>query len=158
MAQQGTRSFYQITNELKTKLLADPNVNTVTFGDISDIDLNKQTIYPLAHIMINGVSFPDKLMNFNVSVITMDVVDVSKDEIVDIFTGNDNSQDVINTQLEVQNRLLMDLKRGDLYDSNYQLSGEPNCEMFTDRFENEVAGWVSTFNVQIINDIDIDGI
>jgi len=158
MANQATRGFYQITDQIKTQLLSDPNVNTVTFGNISDVDLNKQTIYPLSHIMINSVSFPEKVMNFNISVITMDIVNDSKEEITDVFIGNSNLQDIINTQLEVQNRLLMDLKRGDLYTASYQLSGQPSCEIFTDRFENDVAGWVSTFDVQIMNDIDTDGV
>ncbi|BCV05522.1 MAG: hypothetical protein CM15mV109_270 [uncultured marine virus] len=41
---QGVRGYYQITETLKTNLLADENVNTVTTGDIFDIDLlNKQS-------------------------------------------------------------------------------------------------------------------
>ena len=48
MANQGARGFYQITNTIKDQLLADDNINTVTTGDITDIDLNKQTIFPLS--------------------------------------------------------------------------------------------------------------
>lgn len=45
MSQQGIRGFYQITETIETQLLADVNVNTVTTGDIFDIDLSKQIIF-----------------------------------------------------------------------------------------------------------------
>jgi phage major head subunit gpT-like protein len=45
--------FYQITQALKNQLDADAFVNTVTMGDIFKVDLNKQTIFPLSHIIIN---------------------------------------------------------------------------------------------------------
>ena len=45
----GARGFYLLTETIKTNLLADENVNTVTTGDITKIDLSKQTIYPLSH-------------------------------------------------------------------------------------------------------------
>ena len=41
MSQTGIRGFYQLTETIKTQLLADVNVNTVTTGDIFDIDLSK---------------------------------------------------------------------------------------------------------------------
>ena len=153
MSQQGTRAFYQITDTIKDQLLSDPNCKTVTFGNISDIDLSKQTIFPLSHIMINNVTFSQNTASFNVSVLSMDVVDQSKDEVVDIFNGNNNLQDVLNTQLTVQNRLVLEMKRGDLYSGNYQIEGDPSCEPFVDRFENLVGGWTCTFDVLTNNDI-----
>ena len=39
MSNQGVRGYYQITDTIKTNLLADENVNTVTTGDITEIDL-----------------------------------------------------------------------------------------------------------------------
>ena len=55
MSQQGTRAFYQATETIKSQLLADINVNSVTTGDIADVDLQKQTIFPLSHIIVNNV-------------------------------------------------------------------------------------------------------
>ena len=34
-------------------------------------------------------------MTFNISILAMDIVDESKDEVTDIFVGNDNEQDVL---------------------------------------------------------------
>ena len=41
MANQGIRGFYQLTETIKTELLQDVNVNTVTTGDITYVILNK---------------------------------------------------------------------------------------------------------------------
>jgi hypothetical protein len=155
MSNQGVRGFYQITSTIKDNLLNDENVNTVTTGDITKIDLSKQTIYPLSHILVNNVSQEDQVLRFNISVFCMDIVDVSKDETTDTFVGNNNEHDVLNTQLAVINKLIETLRSGTLYQSKYQLDGVVNCEPFYDRFENEVAGWVGTMDILIDNDINI---
>ena len=92
---------------------------------------------------------------FNISVMCMDVVDESKNKTTDIFLGNDNEQDVLNTQLAVLNKLIMVLRKGTLHNSQYQLEGDANCEPFYERFENKLAGWTATFDVLVANDITI---
>ena len=155
MSQQGIRGFYQLTETIKTQLLSDPNVNTVTTGDITKVDLNKQTIFPLSHIIINQVTVEEQVLRFNISVLAMDIVDVSKEPTTDMFRGNDNEQDVLNTQLAVLNKLSQVLVKGTLYRDKYQLDGIVTCEPFYDRFENELAGFTATFDVLIANDINV---
>jgi hypothetical protein len=149
------KGFYNITTKIKETLQSEPFVNTVTFGNIDDVDLNKQNIFPLSHIIVNNSSINDKTINFNISVLFMDIVDESKKEEVTKFMGNDNEQDVLNTQLAVAARLTSLLKRGTLYSELYQLEGDVSCEPFVDRFENKLAGWTATFNVIIQNDMTI---
>jgi hypothetical protein len=153
MSNQGIRGFYQLTDTIKDNLLNDINVNTVTTGDITDIDLSKQTIFPLSHIMINSVTTQEQVLSFNITVMSMDIVDVNKEATTDIFTGNNNEQDVLNSQLAVLNRLISLLGRGNLYTTKYQLDGDPVCEPFYERFENQLAGWACTMNILIENDI-----
>ena len=155
MANQGVIGFYQITKTIKDQLLDDINVNTVTTGDITDIDLAKQTMYPLSHVIVNNVTLEENIYRFNISVLAMDIVDQSKEATTDIFKGNNNEQDVLNTQLVVLNKLIQVLRMGTLYQNKYQLDGDPTCEPFYDRFENQVAGWACTFDVLIQNDINI---
>jgi len=155
MANQGVRGFYQITETIKDQLLNDINVNTVTTGDITDIDLSKQTIFPLCHIIINSATVEEQVLRFSISVLAMDVVDQSKEATSDIFRGNNNEHDILNTQLAVVNKLTQVLRMGTLYRDKYQLDGDPTCEPFYDRFENQVAGWACTFDVLIENDINI---
>ncbi len=149
------KGFYQVTETIKEALLSDVNVNTVTTGDITRIDLGKQTMFPLSHLVINNVGNEDTVLRFSLSILSMDIVDISKEEVVDIFVGNNNEQDVLNTQLAVLNKLVQVLRGGNLHQDLYQLDGTPNFEPFYDRFENEVAGWALTFDVLIPNDINI---
>jgi hypothetical protein len=155
MANQGIRGFYQLTEQIKTELLNDQNINTVTTGDITDVNLNKQDIFPLGHIIVNSVSMEEQVLRFSVSVLACDIVDQSKDLTIDRFIGNDNVQDILNTQLGVLNRLVQRLRKGELHTEMYQLEGNPSSTPFYSRFENQLAGWTATFDVLIYNDITI---
>jgi len=149
------QGFYTVTQKIKDQLLEDPNVNTVTSGDIARIDLAKQSIYPISHLMVNNVSNNDQVLTFSMSVLAMDVVNVSKEETTDIFRGNNNEQDILNTQLVVLNKLVQLLRGGDLHQEKYQLQGTPSFEPFYDRFENEVAGWALSFEIIVPNEVEI---
>jgi|TARA_R110002073_G_scaffold101583_5_gene230921 hypothetical protein len=147
--------FYNVTKKIKDALAAEPFVNTVSFGSLDDIDLNKQTIFPLSHIIVNNCSVTSNTMTFNISILAMDIVDESKEEVTDIFIGNDNEQDVLNTQLEVINRVVSLLQRGDLYTDLFQVAGAVSCEPFVDRFENKLAGWAASFDVLVQNEMTV---
>jgi hypothetical protein len=147
--------YFYIVNTLKTYLKANPFINTVSIGDIFEVDLNKQTMFPLSHIIVNNATLAEVTTSLNISILFMDIVDDSKSEITDIWEGNDNEQDVLNTRLSVAQKLTADLMRGSLYTSQVVVSGEPNAEPFTDRFENKIAGWTLTFDVIVPNDMTI---
>ena len=151
MSQQGIRGFYQLTETIKTQLLSDENVNIVTTGDITEIDLSKQTIFPLSHIIVNSVTTQEQVLSFNITVMAMDIVDVDKEATTDLFRGNNNEHDILNTQLAVLNKLVMVLRKGDLYTTKYQLDGDPTCEPFFERFENQLAGWGLDLVIELPN-------
>ena len=155
MSNQGIRGFYQLTETIKNSLLDNVDVNTVTTGNLSNVNLQKQNIFPLSHIIINTVVDSEQTLTFNISILAMDIVSRSKQETTHIFEGNNNEQDVLNTQLAVLNKLIMVLRKGDLHRDKYQLVGDPTCEPFYDRFENELAGWTATMDIVIYNDITI---
>ena len=43
---------YDIIDKIKEFLHEHPIVNSVTFGDFKDVDVDKTTIFPLAHFLI----------------------------------------------------------------------------------------------------------
>ena len=148
------KGFYNLTQKIEDSLLEDAFVKTVTYGDIFKVDLTKQTIFPLSHFFIQNGSY-GKVWTFTVSLLCMDLVDYSKEDTTDQFKGNDNEQDVLNTQLAVINRLLERLARGDIFTELYQLTGTPTVEPFVDKYDNLLAGWAVTFDVNIANDMTI---
>lgn len=147
--------YYYVVNAIKDYLKATNFINTVTIGDIFKVDLNKQTIFPLSHIIVNNAQLSENTTSLNISILFMDIVDDSKQLVTDIWEGNDNEQDVLNTQLALAQKLTSDLMRGTLFSNLIQIASAPSAEPFMDRFENKVAGWTLTFDVIIPNDMTI---
>jgi hypothetical protein len=137
---------YRIIKEIKDVLLAEPFVNTVTEGDIFEVDLNKQTMFPLSHIIINQATHQGNVLSFNITVLLMDVINQKDDS---------NKVDIWNTQLLLATRVLNRLNRADIASDFWELTGQPTYEPFTERFENDLAGWAVTFDVLVRNDITI---
>jgi hypothetical protein len=155
MSQQGIRGYYQLTSTIEEQLRSTEFTNTVSIGDISKVNLNKQDIFPLAHMIVNSVTTEEQVLRFDISILACDIVDQSKDITTDRFTGNDNEQDILNTQLLVLNKLIQKLRMGSLHTDMYQLDGDPTLTPFSDRFENELAGWTADITILIYNDIYI---
>jgi len=147
--------YFDIIDKLKAHFDGDVLVNTVTQGNLFDIDLSKQTIFPLVHIIVNNASLESNVVRYNISILAMDIVDITKDETVSEFDGNDNELYVLNTQLQVLTRCYELLLRGNLWDDKFQIDGNPTCEPFVDRFENKLAGWTITMDVLIENSMTI---
>ena len=147
--------FYTAIDKLKTHLDNDALVNSVSEGDIFQVDLAKQTIFPLVHIMVNSCSFETNVLRFNISLIAMDLVDISKQENTSVYLGNDNTHDALNSTLAILNRAYDVMLHGSLAYDLFQIDGNPNCEPFTERFENLLSGWTMTFDVLVPNDMTI---
>tara|TARA_R100001443_G_scaffold28156_1_gene41265 strand:- start:3601 stop:4053 length:453 start_codon:yes stop_codon:yes gene_type:complete len=147
--------YFDIIDKLKAHFDGDVLVNTVTQGNLFDIDLSKQTIFPLVHIIVNTASLESNVVRYNISILAMDIVDITKDETVSEFDGNDNELYVLNTQLQVLTRCYELLLRGDLWSDKFQIDGNPSCEPFVDRFENKLAGWTMTCDILIPNGMTI---
>jgi len=160
MANDGASAFYRVTEKIRNFLLNSPDVKTVTYGDITQIDLNKQDMFPLSHVMVNSAVLEKGVIRFNVSVLAMDVVWQSKTnpdltEFDILMYGLDNEQDVLNTQLKVVNLLNESMSRYSMRTDLFELVGQGTCEPFHDRFENDLAGWAYSFDVFVKNDIDV---
>ena len=101
-------------------------------------------MFPLSHLTITNVTFERSVVNFTIALLCLDIVDYNKEKYDgDSFYGNNNIQDVYNTQLQVVNDIVQSVRRGSLFDSKIQLIGEPSATPFKDRYENELAGWGS---------------
>ncbi len=148
-------NYFDIIDKLKTHFDNDVLVNTVTQGSLFDIDINKQDIYPLVHLIVNTASLEGNVVRYNISILAMDIVDIAKDEEENKFDGNDNELYVLNTQLQVLTRCYELLLRGDLWTDKFQIDGNPTCEPFVDRFSSKIAGWTMTTDILIPNGMTI---
>jgi hypothetical protein len=160
MSNQGSRAFYNLINKIQEFLQQSPDVNTITYGDITQIDLSKQEIYPLAHIMVNNAILQAGVIQFSCTILCMDGVWNNKINPTDqtwneTLYGITNEIDVLNTQLKVVNLLNQSMLRYNLRSDLFELVGDGSCEPFHERFENDLAGWAYNFDVFVQNDINV---
>lgn len=146
------RQVYTVIDKLQEKLKDNGITNTVTFGDILEVDLDKTTIYPLSHITMGDVVFSDYIVTATIQIFCLDIVDRSNtltDE--NLIYGNDNLQDVLNTQLQVVNDIQQELRRGELFTDKLQLTTDITASPFLDNYENQLGGWAATINIEMAN-------
>ncbi|MBL4706371.1 MAG: hypothetical protein JKY54_17720 [Flavobacteriales bacterium] len=148
------KGFYNVTTKIKEFLEAHNDINVVTMERLQEGDLNKQTIFPLANIIVGDAVFNDNVITFDITVACMDIEDDTKENKKDQpepFFGATNKQDILNTMLAVVNALSQSLKKGSLNTDLFQINGIPTASPFEEDFENVLTGWVIDFTVDIPN-------
>jgi|TARA_Y100000361_G_scaffold57808_1_gene50547 hypothetical protein len=143
---------YKNTLDTITCLLeAHKQIQTTTTGDIFDVDIEKNTKFPLAHVNIGNVDISMSQKTFNFQLFIMDIAD------------EDNETFVLNEMLNIMSDIIALLKHGEntfLYNAQhgeeprYFVDNDFTCEPFTERFDNTVSGWVC--NIQVIIESVLD--
>tara|TARA_R110000772_G_C13310212_1_gene439980 strand:- start:25070 stop:25534 length:465 start_codon:yes stop_codon:yes gene_type:complete len=144
--------YTQLLYYIKSLGDSDVFINTVTQGDVDDIDLQKMNLYPLLHIEVNGAGFTNgSTIIFNVQIAALDVRDINKEVITDKFWKQDNEVDNLNETLAVLNRLWSIMYR-DFDDNNITASENPTLEKILESGTNLLDGWLLSFDVEMPND------
>lgn len=149
------KSFYHVIDSLRNELLTYPFVKTVIEGEPNDVDIVKQSIYPIANIQVLSARPKEGVIEFDISLINADIVNDSRVLTSDIFKGNNDRQDILNNQLIVVGRLEASLRHGVLRDLEFELLSDVSTNPFTDRFENVLSGWETTFTISIPNEMSV---
>ena len=151
----GAQSYLQVIEILRDSILSNKLMNTLTQGDITEVDLNKQSIFPLAHIIVTNARFSSTIISYDIDVLFMDIVYEDDTTNEPLIYSNDNENYVLNNMLNVGNHVTDSFNTGALNDGNtYILRETVTAEPFKDRFENLVAGWNFKFQVDTRNNID----
>ena len=151
------KNVYEILEAVENHFKNDePNTNTVRFGTIDETDLNKTTLFPLAHFNISQIEYQGNTIDFTIDLMVLDIVDESK-EYDGSFKGATNLQDVLNTQAMVLNKLVESFRgsRGALAEAQFVLKNKPVAEYLYQKFENDLYGWGVKIKVSTPNDITI---
>jgi hypothetical protein len=152
---QGARSYIDLIETLRDTCLNNKLISSVSLGDISEVDLDKQTIFPLAHIMVNTAKFNSTIITYDVSILFMDIVHSDSTENEAVIYNDDNENFVLNSMLNAGNHVTDEFNSGSLNDGNTRIMRETvTAEPFKDRFENLVAGWAFNFQVETRNNIN----
>lgn len=140
-------SIYTVQNTLKTFLLDNTSVNTVTFGDLDDIDNDRVASYPLGHIDHEGTRVLDYIKEFDFTIYICEPLQESKTP--DAFGALDNINFVYNTLDTVVEQLNYHLRLGSISDDLIRLVGSVSVELFKNRFEGQLTGYAVTFTVEV---------
>lgn len=145
-------SLFALTDAIKQELDSNVLLNSVSYGDVDEIELLKTNKYPLAHVGISTGTISDSTSTIEMSVIFIQQVDDVKTQ-EDSF--NDSELYAQNSMLAAATRLVQVLKRGDLYAQGFQLEDDATVDFFGDRFTDKVAGVTVDMTVTIKNSVSV---
>ena len=145
-------SLFALTDAIKQELDSNVLLNSVSYGDVDEIELLKTNKYPLAHVGISTGTISDSTSTIEMSVIFIQQVDDVKEQ-EDSF--NDSELYAQNNMLAAATRLVQVLKRGDLYAQGFQLDSDATVDFFGDRFTDKVAGVTVDMTVTIKNSVSV---
>jgi len=149
---RGVQSLYRVIDSLKTELINNDFCNSVTVGELTELDLQKQTVFPLANITVNSVTHNTNSLTFDVTITNVDIVEISKDEPENLIYNNDNLIYIWSNQLFVINKLVSRIKASKIYET-WEILNDPQSEFINKEFENMMAGCQTTLNITVPNDI-----
>ena len=132
--------YYNVLEYFNTIMSNHPSIGHVTQGTIEDLDTREFPQYPLGNISILGSNFGESTTEWTIQLIVADKIKNKNDESNPItneqnipFYGVDDVVDIHANCLATINDLIVN-------------------EPFADRFNNGLAGWVSTFTLTAHND------
>ena len=158
---KGVEALYRVINVIRDEFLSNAFCNTVTIGTLTEIDLAKMTIFPMAHITVESVTHNENSLAFQMTVFNLDIVNVSKElpsnniqQPKSSGYGNDNLIYVLTNQLYVINRAVARMKSSTIYLTGWELEGNPISDVVNKEMENMIAGYQTTFTLTVPNDIN----
>ena len=160
------KTYNNVIDTLKQLGIEHEQITTTTTGDIYDIDLSKNTLFPLFHINPVSVTTSPSELTYNFQLFVMDAVS-QKDNWTEAnlqsATNLSNEQEVLSQCLQVCVDIIGIMRHSkwqsasslnplDIDDPVYFTEGEFSLEPFTERFDNLLTGWVFSIGIVVEND------
>ena len=143
--------YTQVLTYLKELAEQDSFVNTVTQGDMSDIDLYKMNVFNLVHIDVLTANFTNgQTISFDVEVFCGQVRDSNKQDEGTKFWNQDNEVDNLNETMAVLNRMWFKMLQ-DFTDAKIRVDESASLEQVTEWNKNLLDGWLMTFSIELPN-------
>ena len=140
-------SFYTLHNALTTTLEGCELVNKVTYGDTSDIDNDRDSKYPLVHIMYGSTTsnYNENGLSTEGMAITFSVLDI----VHELSDHTTNLIDVWNNTNEICKFIVKEFYAGGLSDLHFKLNGQPSRDIAKGTQTNGLAGYDLDINIII---------
>ena len=157
------KTYTNVIDTLKQLGIEHDQITTTTTGDIYDIDLSVNTLFPLFHINPVSVATSPSELTYNFQLFVMDAVS-QKDNWTEanLQSANNlsNEQEVLSSCLQICVDIIGIMRHSkwqaagglDIDDVVYFTDGEFSLEPFTERFDNLLTGWVFSIGIVVQND------
>jgi hypothetical protein len=147
--------YYNVLEYFKTIMVNHPSIAQVSQGDLFELDDNQFTIYPFGNVNILGANFNDSTTDYTIQLIVGDKIKNKNNEseprtnaMQVPFYDVDDTIDIHANTLGIVN----DLVSFTQYSlESFNITSEITNEPFAERFNNGLAGWVSTFTLTTHN-------
>ena len=157
------KTYNNAINTLKQLGIEHEQIATTTTGDIYDIDLEKNTLFPLFHINPVNVATGQSELTYNFQLFVMDVVGERENWTEANIQSADrlsNEQEVLSSCLQICVDIIGIMRHSkwqgagelDIDEPVYFTDGEYTIEPFTERFDNLLTGWVFSIGIVVQND------
>ena len=157
------KTYNNAINTLKQLGAEHEQIATTTTGDIYDIDLEKNTLFPLFHINPVNVSTGQSSLTYNFQLFVMDAVGKRENWTEANLQSADrlsNEQEVLSSCLQICVDIIGIMRHSkwqgagelDIDEPVYFTEGEFTIEPFTERFDNLLTGWVFSIGIVVQND------
>ena len=157
------KTYNNAINTLKELGAQHHQIATTTTGDIYDIDLEKNTLFPLLHINPVNVSTGQSQLTYNFQLFIMDAVSQKENWTeANLQSANNlsNEQEVLSSCLQICVDIIGMMRHSkwqgagelDIDEPIYFTEGEFTIEPFTERFDNVLTGWVFSIGIVVQND------
>lgn len=147
--------YYNVLDYFKTIMENHPSITGVSQGGIDQIDDRQFPFYPIGNVTILGADFNEKNTEYSIQLIVADKVKLKNNESVGPtnidtipFYSTDDEVDIHANTLAILNDLLSYTQYSV---QSFEIIGTITNEPFADRFNNGLAGWVSTFTLSTHN-------
>ena len=129
-------------------------IKAVTTGDIWQIDLSKNTLFPLFHINTINVTAGKGQLQHNFQLVVADIVEPDESE---------NEQEVLSDTLSILLDIISIFRNGEILyhynkahgeEARYWTTDDFTLEPFTERYDNSISGW--TVNLPIVIEFPYD--
>jgi len=114
-------------------------VKDVNSGDIWEVDLEKNTLFPYFHLSSTSVESKEMSLTYNFQLFIMDLVEPHQS----------NEQQVLSDTLATMLDILQVYKDGNQLENGTKFWGleEHTLTPFSERFDNALAGWVVNIKI-----------
>lgn len=133
-----------------------PSIEVVTQGNVENFDTREYTEYPIGNVNILSADFGVSTTDFEIQLTIADKIKNLNNESGDRtnaqtipFKGVDDTIDIHANTLAIINDLTSYTQRSV---TGFEINSVTNCIPFEDRFNNGLAGWVTTFTLTTHND------